>query len=176
MKKILPIFIILIFACQAIFAFSNKHTYHTSFTRIDYNLQEKLLEISVKVFAHDLLPTLEKRTGKSVNLENTKDIDEILQKYLAEKFVLKTKSGEVKNLKWVGKELEPEVILFYLEIPFDEELEGAELQNSLFFENFKQQINLVSIHNVDAKADLVFKVGDGFKVIKNNAQKQKVSR
>lgn len=174
MKKILSTFIILIFTCQAIFAFSGKHTYHTSFTRIDYNKQENLLEISIKVFAHDLLPTLEKRTGKNVDLENTKNIDEILQKYLAERFILKTKSGEVKNFKWVGKELEAEVILFYMEIPFDGELEGAELKNGLFFENFKEQINLVSIHNEDNKADLVFKVGDGFKVIKNNAQTRKI--
>ncbi len=147
-----------------------KHKYHTSFTRIDYNKQENLLEITIKVFAHDLLPTLEKRLKTAIDLENTKDIDKILQKYLAEKFVFKTKSGEIKNFRWIGKELETEVIMFYVEIPFEGNLEGTELKNSLFFESFREQVNLVSIHDQDKKADLIFKVGDDFKKIVHNTK------
>lgn len=174
MKKALSTFIILIFACQLILANSNsRHTYHTSFTRIDYNRQEKLLEITIKVFAHDLMPTLKKRFGMATDLETTKDIDQILQKYLAEKFVFKTKSGELKKLNWIGKELEPELVFFYVEIPFEEDLEGAELKNSLFFETFSEQVNLINIRDGKNKADLAFKIGDEFKKIsKNTTNKQ----
>ena len=142
-----------------------KHEYHTSFTTIDYDVKENLLEISIQVFAHDLLPTLERKYKKRIDLENTKDIDRILESYLAEKFIFKTKSDEVKKFKWIGKELETEVVRFYVEIPFDEELEDSELQNSMFFETFKEQVNLVHFNYQDKKADLVFKVGDSFKKI-----------
>ncbi len=173
MKKAFLTFIILITVCQMIFAFNGKHKYHTSFTRIDYNTEEKLLEVSIKVFTHDLIPTLEKRLGKRIDLETTKDVDLILQQYLAEKFVLKTKSGETKSFKWIGKELEPEVILFYLEFPFEDDLEGAEIKNTMFFESFAKQVNLISIHFGDKQSDLVFKVGDKFKTIINNKEIKK---
>lgn len=148
-----------------------KHKYHTSFTTVDYNTEEKLLEISIKVFEHDLLPTLEKRLKKTIDLESTKDIDRILENYLIEKFVFKTKSNQIKKFRWIGKELEADVILFYIEIPFDEELEGAELKNSMFFESFREQVNLIHFKYQDEKADLMFKVGDSFKKIIHNDSK-----
>jgi hypothetical protein len=148
------------------FSVNGKHKYHTSLTRIDHNQTENLLEITIKVFAHDLLPTLNKRLSKKIDLENTPDIDQILQNYLAEKFVLKTRSGEEKKFQWVGKELETEVIRFYLQIPFEGELEGAEIKNTMFFESFREQVNLISVYYQKKKSDLVFKVGDKFKTIK----------
>ncbi|MGI8668800.1 MAG: DUF6702 family protein [Aridibacter sp.] len=147
---------------------ASKHEYHTTFTTIDYNTEENLLEISIQVFAHDLLPNLERKYKKGIDLENTKDVDQILENYLAEKFVFKTKSNQIKKFKWIGKELETEVVRFYVEIPFDEELEGAEMQNTLFFESFREQVNLVHFKYQDKKADLVFKVGDSFKKITHN--------
>lgn len=165
MKKALSTFIILLFVCQAILAFNGKHKYHTSFTRIDYNKEAKSLEISIKVFAHDLLPTLNNKLGKKVDLESTENIDKILQDYLTEKFTFKTKLGEAKSLKWVGKELETDVIRFYIEIPFEGDLEGAEIRNTMFFETFARQVNLISIYFGEKKAGLVFKVGDSFKTI-----------
>lgn len=157
--------IFLLIVCAANAQIFGAHKYHTSFTKIEYNQAERLLEITVKVFAHDLLPTLEKRLKKPVDLESTKNIDEILQKYLAEKFVLKNKQGEIQNFRWIGKELEANVIIFYVEIPFEDELDGTEIKNTLFFESFREQVNLVSLRFGEKKADLMFKAGDDFKQI-----------
>ncbi|MGI8542625.1 MAG: DUF6702 family protein [Aridibacter sp.] len=173
LKKLTKCLVVVIFMSAANSFAYGKHKYHTSFTRVDYNTQENLLEISIKVFAHDLLPSLEKQHKQKIDLENTKDIDKILEDYLAEKFVFKTKSNQIKQFKWIGKELETEVILFYIEIPFDEELEGAELKNTLFFENFREQVNLVHFKYEDKKADLMFKVGDSFKKITHNTKSDK---
>lgn len=175
MKIFVTKFIAIIFICQSIFilnAFAI-HKYHTSLTRIDYNAEEKLLEVSIKVFSDDLLQTLEKRQKKKVDLETTKDIDQILQNYLAEKFILKTKSGDTKSFKWIGKELETDEVHFYLEIPFEGDLEGAEIKNTLFFEKFREQVNLVHINYQDKKSNLVFKIGDKFKTITENQTESK---
>ncbi len=173
MKKAFSIFIVLVFACQIIFAANIKHKYHTSFTRIDYNKQEKLLEISIKVFAHDLLPTLEKRHKKRIDLENTENVDEILKNYLAEKFVVKTQDNQVKPFTWIGKELETEVIMFYIEVPFEGSLEKVEIKNILFFETFAEQVNLVTMHFDEKQSDIVFKVGDKFKKVSEHITKKK---
>lgn len=161
------VFLMILMLTVNLFA-AGKHEYHTTFTKVDYNAQENLLEISIQVFAHDLLPTLERKYKKRIDLENTKDIDRILEGYLNEKFIFKTKSDQIKKIKWIGKELETEVIRFYVEIPFDKDLEGAELKNSMFFESFREQVNLVHFNYQDKKADLIFKVGDGFKTITYN--------
>jgi hypothetical protein len=51
------------------------HTFHTTLTRIDYNEKEKLAEISIQIFTHDLSPTLETVTKKRVDFEKTKDVN-----------------------------------------------------------------------------------------------------
>lgn len=155
----------LIFSTFNLIPFAASHTYHTTFTRIDFNQNEKLLEITIQVFSHDLEPTLEKRIGKQINLENTPKIDKILLDYLNEKFVLRIKNGEVKKLNWVGKEFKADTIYLFVEVPFEGNVTDLSLQNSLFFENFREQINYVIFKYGDQKADLIYKVGEKFKPI-----------
>jgi hypothetical protein len=66
-------------------------------------------------------------------------------------------------LVWVGKETKVDRVYVYVEIPFDGGLENLELTNTIFFESFSLQTNLVTFHWGDSKADLVFKVKDNFK-------------
>jgi hypothetical protein len=142
------------------------HNYHTSLTRIDYNAKEKLIEISVNLFTHDLVPTLELQTGKSIDLEKTPDIDKIIFDFLNKNFVLKDRNGEVKKLVWVGKEIQIEQVFVFVEVSSVENPDGFSLQNTFFFDSFPEQINRVIARYNDKKTDLLFKVGDKFKEIK----------
>ncbi|HXG82385.1 MAG TPA: DUF6702 family protein [Pyrinomonadaceae bacterium] len=169
-KKLLTIcFSIILIASQAgsIFPLGSLHTYHTSLTRIKYNSKEKLVEISVQLFTHDLTPTLERRTRKRIDYEKAPDIDKIIFDYLNEKFVLKDKNGAAKKLVWVGKEVEVDTVYIHVETASEEDLENFSLQNTLFFESFPEQTNLVTIRYSEKKADLLFKVGDKHKEIKS---------
>jgi hypothetical protein len=148
----------------SVFTFA-AHRYHTSLTRMDYNASEKLVEITIQLFTHDLVPVLEKRTKKTIDLEKTSDTDKILLEYLSENFVLKNKKGEAQKLNWVGKEIETDTAYVYVEIPFAETPEGATLQNTIFFESFVEQTNLVNARFEGKKADLLFVAGDKFKEI-----------
>ena len=139
------------------------HTFHTSLTRMDYNAKDKLFEITIQLFVHDLSPVLEKRMKKRVDLEKTPELDKEILKYLGENFVLQNKNGETKKLEWVGKEFETDMIVVYVEIPFDESFEGLKLQNTIFFESFPEQTNLVVGLVGEKKTDMIFKSGDKFK-------------
>ena len=150
----------------------SRHQFHTSLTRIDYNADQKLFEISIQIFRHDLQPLLEKKSGTRIDLEKTKDVDNLILKYLNEEFVLTNKKGEAKKLKWVGKELDIDSAWIYLETPSAESAEGYSLQNTLFFESFPEQTNLVICRYEGKKADLVFKAGDRIKEISANKPKQ----
>jgi hypothetical protein len=139
------------------------HTYHTTLTRMDYNEKDKLIEVTIRLFNHDLGPVLEKRLKKRIDLEKTPGLDEEIDKYLGEHFVLQNQNGETKKLVWVGKEHEPDMVLVYLEIPFDGPFVGMKLQNTIFFESFAEQSNLVVARFAEKKYDLAFKAGDKFK-------------
>lgn len=139
------------------------HTYHTSLTRMDYNPEDKTIEISIQLFIHDTAPMLERRLKKRVDIEKTAEVDGEIFKYLEENFVLQNKKGEKMRLKWVGKEFENDVVYVYLEVPFGEETSGAKLQNTLFFESFPQQTNMVIARFGEKKIDLLYKAGDKFK-------------
>jgi hypothetical protein len=148
------------------------HRYHTSLTRMDYNEKEKLVEISIQLFTHDLVPVLEQKAKKRVDLEKTPEVDKLILDYLNENFVLKNKNGEPLSLKWVGKELEVDAVWVYVESPSPESLSGANLQNTVLFESFPEQTNLVIARFDGKKADLLFKVGDKFKEIRENPPKE----
>ena len=146
---------------------SSAHTFHTSLTRIDYNEKSKTAEISIQLFSHDLIPALGKLAKKAIDLEKTPDADKLLLQYLSDKFVLQNLKGETQPLKFVGKQLEVDTVYVYVEIQLNESFENYSLQNSLFFESYEEQTNLVTAHIGDKKFDLVFKAGDRFKSIKN---------
>lgn len=144
----------------------NRHTYHTSLTRINYNAKEKLVEITVQLFAHDLTPALERRAKKDIDYEKSADIDRLIFDYVTEKLVLKDKNGAAKKLVWVGKEVQTDTIYVYVETRSEQDLEDFQLQNTFFFESFPEETNLVAARWSGKKADLLFKTGDAFKEIK----------
>jgi hypothetical protein len=147
------------------------HRYHTSLARMDFNEKEKTVEISIQIFTHDLVPALERRAKKRVDLEKTADVDRLIFDYLNENFVLRDKTGATKKLVWVGKELEVDAVWVYLETAAPEGFQGASLQNTILFESFPEQTNFVVARFGGKKGDLVFKVGDKFKEIAENKPK-----
>lgn len=141
-SKSIYTFLVIIITAAAVYP-AALHRFHTTLTRIDYNQNEKLYEISIQIFTHDLVPLLERRGGKRVDIEKTSNVDEMIQSYLNENFVLIDKKGAVKHLKWIGKEVETDSIRVFVETPATENLEGFRLKNTLFFESFPEQSNLV---------------------------------
>ena len=170
-KFFVIVFSFLILASQtgSVFPFGSLHTYHTTLTRINYNQKNKLVEISIQLFTHDLTPTLERRAKREIDYEKSADVDKLIFDYLTEKFALTDKNGAAKKLVWVGKEIKADTIYVYVEAESTEDLENCNLQNTLFFESFPEQTNLVIARWTDKKADLVFKQGDKTKEIKASA-------
>ncbi len=165
LPKIISICMIIVAAAVNSFSL---HQFHTTLTRIDYNAKEKLLEISIQIFTHDLEPMLERRGAQKIDLEKSAEIDKIIQIYLNENFVLTDKKGEPKTLRWIGKEVKTDTVRVYVETAVEENPENYQLKNTLFFESFQEQTNLVVCHYDGKKADLMFKIGDKTKEIIEN--------
>jgi hypothetical protein len=163
--KICLIVIISLFTFHYSLFVVNAHKFHTTLTRIDFNEKEKTAEIYLQVFTDDLLYALRKSNSADISLEKTKNIDELIFTYLKEKFVFIDVNDKQKDLVWVGKELENDSTFIYFQIENVETLEKLKLLNSLFFEHFPEQSNIVICKSGEKKADLHFKVGETFKEI-----------
>ena len=108
---------------------------------------------------------MERKYKTRIDFEKTKNVDEFIFDYLNVEFVLTDKDGKTKPLKWVGREIDAESIWIYLETDSTESPEGYNLRNTLFFESFPEQANLVVCRYEDKKANLMFKVGERVKKI-----------
>jgi hypothetical protein len=164
--------VVLTGTCPAAKLLAAGHRYHTSLTRMDYNSREKTAEISIQLFTHDLIKVLETREGKRVDLEKTTEIDKIIVSYLDANFILRDSAGRPAPLRWIGKETSVDITWLYLEIPVSNGIEGKNLQNTIFFETFPEQTNLVVCRYADKKADLLFKIGEKIKEIQGLGGKQ----
>lgn len=147
---------------------SSAHRFHTSLARVDYNSEQKIYEISIQLFTHDLTPLLERKSGKRIELDKSAEADKLIFDYLNGNFILTDKNGAAKTLKWVGKESDVDTVWVYLEAQATENLEGYSLKNTIFFESFPEQSNIVVCRYDGKKADLMFKVGDKEKTIIEN--------
>lgn len=175
--KIKSLIIIAVFAATLTFgSIANAHRFHSSLTTIDYDADEKNIKITIQLITHDVLEVFDEITRKSLDLENSPEVDELLKKYLAEHFVMQNKSGDKLEMKWVGKQVELERIFVYLEIPSGESIEGFKLHNTIFFENYPAQTNIIIAKFNSEKADLLFKGKDGFKTIEKVETKKTKSK
>ena len=169
--KLTALFIICLLTLSATANVSAKrHRFHTTLTRIDYNAKEKNFEIIIKMFTHDLMPLLEKRGGKNLDLEKSPEADKLILEYINENFVLSDKNDAAKTLKWIGKDFDTDEVRVFLETGSTENLEGYKLKNTLFFADFPEQTNIVLCLYEGKKADLLYKVGDKIKEIVENKQ------
>ena len=146
-------------------ASATSHTFHASLTHMEYNEQERLVEISIQVFTNDLENILRRRSGRNVRLDKSRDAAQLTLAYLNETVNLKNYDGDLKTLSWVGMEPEADAVWLYVETRMPEGFEGIEVRNRLFFDLFHDQVNRVHIKYGEKKNDLVFKLGDDFKAI-----------
>lgn len=144
-------------------AAANAHTYHSTLARIDFNSKDKTYEVSLQLFIHDVLPMLEKRLKKRVDIEKSPEVDATLAAYIADGFVMFDKAGAKIPIKWVGKEFENDVVYAFFEIPVESAASAVKLQNTLFFESFPEQTNLVIADLEGRKVNLSYKSGERIK-------------
>lgn len=169
-EKIIIAFLIV---CVGSSALVEAHTFHTSLTRIEYNEEEQLAEITIQVFAHDLEDILTRRNDKKrVLIGKSPNAETLAFDYLQEAFTLKNNKGEIKELSFVGMEQKTDGVWLYLETKMPEGLYGASVRNKIFFDLLQDQVNLVHFKFDDKTVDFTFKSGSsGFKAIPDKKEK-----
>ena len=141
MKSVKVILLLIIFP----FFLSVAHKYYVSVTQIEYVKEKNSLQIIARIDVDDLELTLQERFDKSINLTSTDEkpsVDDYIKKYLKQKFEIKINTKEI-NFKFIGKDYENDQVVCYLEIKNITSINTIEISNTVLFDLFPKQKNIV---------------------------------
>lgn len=116
---------------------------------VDFNKTEGTLEISIKVFADDLLLGLKEAGASKVYLGEKKenpDTDKYIFNYLKSNLKF-TVNDNPEQYTFVGREMESDVVWIYLEIDQINQLKKIEIDCGFLTEVLETQSNIIQIND-----------------------------
>lgn len=128
--------------------FSQAHPFYVSICQLNYNEQNQSLEISVKIFADDLLVGLSEEGHDKLYLGESREdehTDEYIYNYLKQNIRFKVNDNDVVPV-FIGKEMEKDVVWTYLEIDGIPELNDIEVDCYLLTDVFSDQSNIIQVN------------------------------
>jgi len=131
-----------------LFSFLNGfiHPVHVSITNMEYEKEKSKITISFKVFNDDFrllfihLNETDIDLQKPENYENYKDL---IDEYFKSHFTVTSHEKNKLELVSTNWKLNAESIWFYYEIPLDSEIRSLKITNSILFDLFYDQKNLL---------------------------------
>lgn len=136
-------FLILLLSISGIF----RHDFHVSITNAELNESTNSLQISMKLFTEDLEDAIKDEHQIELKLEDEKEYpqaDSLIFAYVTRHFWIKS-GGEKLNMNFVGRELEQDIVFIYLEVADMPGVNTLSVSNTIFFDRFDDQSNIVNI-------------------------------
>lgn len=138
-KTLLILFVI------PLLAFSSIHKYYISVTQIEYVKDKQSVQIITRVFLDDFESVLRERYDESITLDESNETPRVnlyIERYLSNKIKIKI-NGADASFVFIGKEYDLDVMKCYLEIEGVESIESFEITNTVLFDMFEDQQNII---------------------------------
>ncbi len=123
------------------------HPFHVSVTDIKYKQEKKAIQISSRIFLDDLELALQEYSGNNkldiMEPNNWEFINDNLKQYLLSKIELRDEKNRKYELNYIGAEIEEDVMWCYMEVEKVRKIESVTVKNSILFEVWSDQENLV---------------------------------
>lgn len=124
------------------------HPLYITVTEINYNAEDKNLEISCKIFTDDFENALTGVHHSKIDLTAPKDktvADKQVYDYIKSNLQIKL-DGKLVNLEFVGYEKETDAVWSYLQVSNTTKApKTIDIYNSLLYDAYDKQINLMHI-------------------------------
>lgn len=136
---------------------SNLHKFYVSVTQIAYVKEQQSLQIITRVFLDDFEDALSERFGESIRIpsdENDSTFDTQIQDYFMSKMVISV-NGKPAKLSFVGKSIDIDVMVVYLELKDVQSIKTIKIQNNTLFEIFEEQQNIIRTDINDLKKSFI---------------------
>lgn len=121
------------------------HKFYVAVFQLDHVPAKKVIQVTARIFVDDLEAALNKKYGKQFYIGQQQEIDgtdDFLNKYLTEKMQINI-NGKTKAFKFIGKELEEDVLVCYYTLPADGKIKNLSVKNTTLFEYFPDQQNII---------------------------------
>jgi hypothetical protein len=131
------------------FANEAKHPLHVSTTEINLNAKTKSLEVSCRIYTDDFETALHQQFKTKADLQKPalhKQMDELVKKYVAAHLRF-TLNGKLVAPNYIGFEKDNEATSVYLEIENAATIKQLQLQNSILYDLFEDQMNIMHVAN-----------------------------
>jgi hypothetical protein len=123
---------------------------------MEYNGQDKDVEITIQTFVNDVEDILSKRAGTRVQLDAGKDAEQKVYDYLRSSLDLQNPAGK-SELQWVGMEVKGESLWVYATAQMPKGIAKTSVRNTFLFDLFSDQVNIVNVISEGKKTGLVLK-------------------
>ena len=136
---------VLLILLLPLLAYSTAHKFYVSVTQVEYIKEKQTVQIISRIFIDDFEELIRQRYDEGITLDTSKEeiqIDFYIEKYLKEKIKIKI-NDSIKNLVFIGKEYEDDIIYCYLEIENVTAIKSFEITNQILFDLFDEQQNIV---------------------------------
>ncbi len=125
------------------------HPIHVSVTEIEYDKEDRALEIMMRVFIDDLELTL-RNTLKDpeldiINPPKNVTTDALVGKYLAEHFRISLDKKR-QQTHYLGHEREGDVFIFYIEVRNVSPWKTISIHNDIIMATYDDQSNLIHVY------------------------------
>jgi len=129
--------------------FGANHAFHLSKCLMEYNSEEKAIQISMHIFLDDLEDALREKGHDKLFLctpKETPEAEQHMEDYLRAHFKLVV-NGKEKTYNFLGKEASEDLqaAWCYIEVEDVEDLTELEVSNDLLIEVFEDQKNVVHL-------------------------------
>lgn len=147
------LYIILVFVCAGFTppqslttsAGAVAHPFYVSVTEFNFNANEKLMEITSKVFLDDLEKALKKQTNATVELTNPalpKQAQEMVSTYFKKHLQIKLDDKPVQ-LEFIGYEREGASVWVYFQVSNTFSVKKITATNSILYEMYPNQMSIM---------------------------------
>lgn len=143
------------------------HPFYVSISELVYKEESSSVQIMHKVFVDDFEQTLNRHYQVTLDilaLESTAGIDEMVKDYYSKRFAVEI-DGSRREVIYIGSELEENVLWVYQEIYNVKKPKRFRISNTVLFDEFDTQSNLVHTDLGGKIKTLRLKDGDGPKEV-----------
>ncbi len=138
------------------------HKFYVAIFQMDYVPEKNVIQMTSRVFIDDLELAFEKKYDKKFYLGTSREIPETkkyLEKYFTEKVKVKI-NGSVQPIKYIGKEVEDDVLVCYYTLPAPDGIAIIEMKNTTLFDMYAEQQNMIHTNINNNKKSLLLTVDE----------------
>ena len=133
------------------------HPAHETNAEMVWNAKTNSLEVALQLRGIDLEAALTTKGSKKVDLDSTPHVDERIEAYIADAFVVRSKAGQSVKPKYAGKTIEERTVWLYFEFPLGVGTPfGTTVTNRFLFGTLENQTNKVALRVGEQRTALTF--------------------